>query len=51
MARRLQISPEGVNGLLEPSIDSVPTAAGRNDAVVLNDHPEVADDNTYTNIE
>lgn len=50
MARRLKISPEGVGELVDAHIDP-PVAAGRNSAVVRNDHPEVSSDETYTNIE
>lgn len=50
MARRLKISPEGVGELRDAHIDP-PVAAGRNGVVVYNDHPDVASDETYTNIE
>lgn len=51
MARRLTITPEGVGEQLEPSIHDIPTAAGRNQAIVRNDHYDVAADGTYTNTE
>lgn len=50
MAYRLTISPEGVGELTDASLTSA-LAAGRNRAVVLNDHYEVADDGLYTNTE
>lgn len=50
MARRLIITPEGVGEQLDAQLDSA-YSAGRNQAVILNDHYEVADDGLYTNTE
>jgi hypothetical protein len=50
MAYRLKISPEGVCELTDASLTSA-QAAGRNHAVVRNDHYEVAYDGLYTNTE
>jgi hypothetical protein len=50
MAYRLKVTPEGVDELLDASLDG-PRKTGRNYAVVLNDSYEVAYDGTYTNTE
>lgn len=51
MAKTLLISPEGVEQTMQVGITEMADPAGRNDAVVLNDHYEVASDGTYQNVE
>lgn len=51
MAKTLLISPEGVEQTMQVGITQMADPAGRNDAVVLNDHYEVASDGTYENTE
>lgn len=51
MAKRLLISPEGVEQTMQVGITQMADPAGRNDAVVLNDKYETASDGTYDNVE